>query len=87
MPLIGSTIILLNLVFSVKRYLRAFAGLFCTSLFVSPLLAHPGHGHEGATHYLVTAEHQLPVLVVFALLLFVFNAVLRGRVTRLLAKR
>ena len=87
MPLIGSSIILLNSVLSVKRYLGAFAGLFCTSFFVGPLSAHPGHGHEGATHYLVTPEHLLPVFVGFALLLFVFNAVLRGRAARLAAKR
>ena len=77
----------MNLVFSVKRYLRAFAGLFCTILFVSPLSAHPGHGNEGATHYLATPEHLLPVLVVFAFLLVAFGAVLRGRVTRSVAKR
>ncbi len=77
----------MNSVFSVKRYLRAFAGLFSTTLFVSPLPAHPGHGNEGATHYLATPEHLLPVLVVFAFLLVAFGVVLRGRVTRSVAKR
>ena len=70
-----------------KRYLRAFAGLFCTTLFVSPLSAHPGHGEDGATHYLATPEHLLPVLIVFAFLLLVFGVVLRGRVNRSIAKR
>ena len=69
-----------------KRYLRAFAGLFCTTLFVSPLSAHPGHGEDGVTHYLATPEHLLPVLIVFALLLLVFGVVLRGRVNRSIAK-
>lgn len=72
---------------SVKRYLGAVAGLFCMSFFVVPLSAHPGHGHEAATHYLVTPEHLLPVLVGFAFLLVLFNAVLCGRAARLAAKR
>jgi hypothetical protein len=87
LPQIGPTIILLNSVSSVKRYLRAFAGLFCTTLLVSPLSAHPGHGEEGATHYLATPEHVLPVLVVFALLLCAFGVVRRGRVNQSTAKR
>ncbi|MCH1442153.1 MAG: hypothetical protein L7W43_20985 [Rubripirellula sp.] len=70
-----------------KRFLRSFAGLFCTTLFVSPLMAHPGHGEGGATHYLATPEHLLPVLVVFAFLLLAFGMVLGGRVARSIAKR
>ncbi len=50
-------------------------------------MAHPGHGEGGATHYLATPEHLLPVLVVFAFLLLAFGMVLGGRVARSIAKR
>ncbi|MDB4645006.1 hypothetical protein OAF37_03005 [Rubripirellula sp.] len=84
---IVATIILSNLVSSVKRYLRPIVSLFSTALLISPLSAHPGHGDGGAAHYLATPEHVLPILLAFALMILTFAALFRTRFAKSIANR
>jgi len=87
LPQFGFIIILFLSVLSVKRYFAAFAGLFCTTLSVSPLWAHPGHGEAGASHYFAAPEHLLPVVVVVAILLCTVGLLLGGRIANFIANR
>jgi hypothetical protein len=63
----------------VKHSLGALAVLFCTTCLISPLAAHPGHGEDGAAHYLAAPVHAFPLLVGFALLALLVGVAVRGR--------